>query len=381
MHIIFVGLPGVPYRGRACDVRLTYFANLLAKDNDVTIVNWYSSQSFNKNGRGEIVDDVRILDLVNSRNTNGLVSKLLSIVSMIKEPFAIIRLHKQQKINVIHVYTERVLVYIKYYFVAKIIGAKLIYNYVEDRSTFKNSNWVKRLFQQFADWSAAKCSDGVIPISDYLQEKALKMNSKLKSQKIPPICDFAKFKEMPVSDRIGGKYLLYCGSTSYLDVAEFIIESFNASKISETRKLVLILSGSEVKRRLIIEKYPNVIVMSNLKYVDLISSFSYAEALFIPLRDIPSEIARFPNKVCEYLASGGLIISTCIGEINNYFINKKNAILCNNYSIDEMRIRLDDLADGMYDVAIMKKSSYEMGLNNFDLNAYRDKLNTFIQSL
>ena len=58
MHIVFVGLPGVPYRGRACDTRLTYFANLFAKDNDVTIVNWFSPESLNKQGRGELNDKV-----------------------------------------------------------------------------------------------------------------------------------------------------------------------------------------------------------------------------------------------------------------------------------------------------------------------------------
>lgn len=68
MHIVFVGLPGVPYRGRACDTRLTYFANLFAKDNDVTIVNWFSPESLNKQGRGELNDKVSIIDVLKQEN-------------------------------------------------------------------------------------------------------------------------------------------------------------------------------------------------------------------------------------------------------------------------------------------------------------------------
>ena len=381
MHIVFVGLPGVPYRGRACDVRLTYLANLLAQDNEVTIVNWYSPKSFNKNGRGELVDKVKIYDLIGSKNTKGLKSKLLSVCSIVKEPFSLLNLNRKKHIDVIHVYTERVFVYMVYAFVAKLIGAKMIYNYVEDRSTFNNFNWLKKKLQGFADWTAAKCADGVIPISDYLQRKAQSINKDINSLKIPPICDFSSFKRMPIKDNIGGKYLLYCGSTSYLDVAEFIIQAFNASKISASRKLVMVLSGSEEKRKYIREKYPNVSILCNLEYIDLISSFSFAEALFIPLRNIPSEIARFPNKVCEYLAAGGVIISTKVGEIDNYFSNYENGIICKDYSLEEMRIRLDDLADGNIDIDKLKEESYKVGLQNFDLYAYRDKINEFLKSL
>ena len=38
-----MGLSGVPYLGRACDSRLVSVANILAEENEVEIVNRYSS--------------------------------------------------------------------------------------------------------------------------------------------------------------------------------------------------------------------------------------------------------------------------------------------------------------------------------------------------
>lgn len=381
MHIVFVGLPGVPFRRRACDIRLTYFANLLASTNKVTIVNWYSPVSLNKDNRGELDDSIQILDIVKSRDTHGWTSKLLYLLSLIIEPFVLLKLNKCQQIDVIHVYTERIFVYITYFLIARLVRAKLVYSYVEDRSTFEYTSKFKRGLQSFADWIAAKCSDGVIPISDYLKHKALRFNTELKCIKIPPICDFNQFHKMPVRCIIDGKYLLYCGSTSYIEVAEFIAKSFYDSKISKSRKLVLVLSGNDKKKNEIKRKYPNVIVLSNLPYLDLISSFTFAEALFIPLRNIDSEIARFPNKVCEYIASHGLIISTNYGEIANYFKHEDNALLCNDYRVEDMANLLDNIADGKFNMSLIKEKAYMVGLKHFDLYSYKDTINEFLSSL
>ena len=67
MNIVFVGLQGVPYFGRACDPRLANTANLLAVDGDVAIVNRYSSL-MHKTMEGiklaENVKQVEVLSLI-----------------------------------------------------------------------------------------------------------------------------------------------------------------------------------------------------------------------------------------------------------------------------------------------------------------------------
>ena len=43
MKIVFVGMDGVPYSGRACDSRLANTANMLGEKASVVILNRYSS--------------------------------------------------------------------------------------------------------------------------------------------------------------------------------------------------------------------------------------------------------------------------------------------------------------------------------------------------
>ena len=96
---------------------------------------------------------------------------------------------------------------------------------------------------------------------------------------------------------------------------------------------------------------------------------------------LKSEIARFPNKVCEYIAAGGIIISTQIGEISNYFTHQENALLCKNYCIKEMVELLDNIANSVYDMSSIKDKSYRTGLEYFDLYAYQNGINDFLASL
>lgn len=381
MHIAFVGLPGVPFRGRACDVRVTYFANLLAASHKVTIVNWYSAISLNRYGRGELNNKVDIVNIVKSRYSKGCYSKLLSFISIIKEPYVILSLNKKMHIDVLHIYTEHLFAYFTYKFLSIIIGAKLIYNYVEDRSSFDSSSYFMRKLQRLADVVAAKYCDGVIPISDFLEKKALSINPKLKTIKILPLCDFNDFKAIHAQTQIKDPYILYCGSINYKEVIDFIIKSYRSSIISSSRKLILVLSGNQEKISQVAQKNPGIIVLSHIEYKELISFYKGAEALLIPLRNTTKDIARFPNKVCEYLASEGVIISTSIGEISRYFKDNVNAILAKDYSIKLMSEKLDDLYNGIYNIEKMKECSYNTGLKYFDINAYSQKIELYLQSL
>ena len=44
----------------------------MVKNDDVTIVNWYSPSSLNRLGRGELNHKVEIVDIIKPSATNGL---------------------------------------------------------------------------------------------------------------------------------------------------------------------------------------------------------------------------------------------------------------------------------------------------------------------
>ena len=94
MNIVFVGLQGVPYFGRACDPRLANTANLLAEDGDVAIVNRYSSLKHKTMGGIELAKNVKIVEVLKRRNTGSLMSVMLLVLSVLCEPFSLWKLHR-----------------------------------------------------------------------------------------------------------------------------------------------------------------------------------------------------------------------------------------------------------------------------------------------
>ena len=140
MNIVFVGLQGVPYFGRACDPRLANTANLLAEDADVTIVNRYSSLNRKMMSGIELSDKVKSVEILRRRNTSGVKSLMLYVGSILCEPFTLWSLHRKKKIDYLHTYTGHYFDFVLYWLFAKIIGAKIIYEYVEYRSEKQNNN-------------------------------------------------------------------------------------------------------------------------------------------------------------------------------------------------------------------------------------------------
>lgn len=381
MNIVFVGLPGVPKRSRACDIRLTFFANLLVKNNAVTILNRYASSHSLKIKDTQLVEEVNVEEIIEPRNTGRLATAILYILSVLYEPIKIILLNKKHKIDVVHVYSGHYIDFLLYRIISRVIGAKVIYQYVEYRTAFKPRGLYHKINSRLCDRYGMRLFDGVLPISNYLEEKAKEAAPKVPTLKIPPICDFGLFKNNNKTITQERPYLLFCASADYLEVIEFVVDSYLESSISSNKDLVLILSGNRERIEHLRKEWKDCKILTQLPYDELIAYFKHAYALFIPLRPQISDIARFPNKVCEYLASEGVIITTDVGEMSYYFKDGENAVVAKDYSIGSMLKCLNKLQNGEYDYENIRIKGYETGKQLFDMESYAIKLQTFIRSL
>ena len=346
MKIVFVGLSGVPYAGRACDSRLANIANLLAEDATVEILNRYSSLSKELLSGIELSDKVKCTEIVTPHKTKGVSTLFRYVLSLLKEPFAIIKSHKKEKIDWLHLYTGHYIDFLMYRLIAKLIGAKIVYEYVEYRSEKPAIGLYHKINNYLCDFHGAKLWDSCIAISNYLKDVALKVNPKLSVIKVTPIGDFDLFDTNNEVVDIKDDYVMFCGHAGYFDVVKFIIDSFNASEICKINKLLLVLGGNseQVER---VQKYDNnCIIKSKLPYDELIALYKHAFALMIPLRDTVEDVARFPNKICEYTAAHGLIITTSNGEMQYYFKNGENAIMADECTVSAISHRLDEVARG-----------------------------------
>lgn len=380
MNIVFVGLQGVPYFGRACDPRLANTANLLAEDGDVAIVNRYSSLKYKTVVGVELSVKVKRVEILKRRNTGGIVSKLLFVLSILCEPFSLWKLHRKKKIDYLHIYSGHYFDFVLYKLFAKMVGAKIVYEYVEYRTEKRiHPNLYHRINNRLCDFHGAKIWDLCIAISNFLEQKAKEVRKDIPVIKVTPLCDFDLFAANNDEVDVKEPYLMFCGSAGYFDVVKFIIDSYNNSSIKNSKKLLLVLSGSEVQLNRVREYEANAIIRTKLPYNVLVAYYKHAFGLMIPLRNTIEDIARFPNKVCEYTAARGLIITTCYGEMPYYFKNGENAIVADDCTVEAIAKRLDEIEAGRYDVEQIRKKSYKTGLDNFSIDAYRDVLSRFFK--
>lgn len=384
MNIVFLGLAGVPYLQRACDTRIMSLANIIASNGDkVTIFNKYPVNKINNSDIDySYPEGIQIIEVVDQNFTRVKFLKVIMIlISFPREIFLLKQFNKTNKIDIFHIYSGHFIDVFIYYILAKLFRAKVVYHYEEFRSVIKRNNIYHLINGSLIDNFGYYFYDGAICISSFLQNHIESHAPKMPTIKIPPICDFDLFDTIKAK-KDDSDYILFCGSAIYFDLIYFIIDTYNLSKCSTQKiKLILIVNGSESEMLNIknhINANENIIIKSNLPYNDLIVYYKSAKALLIPLRNNTQDIARFPNKICEYTASGGVIITMNNGEIPFYFENCLNAVIANEYSIRLFSQKINWVLDHGNCLPGLKENAYKLGKQCFDVRVYKDSLYDFL---
>lgn len=274
-----------------------------------------------------------------------------------------------------------------YYFISKLFGVELIYDYLEmsdsvGRREIEQVNYTQKKVS--FDQNFYKYTDKIIVISKFLFSHIKRYTDIKPVVLVPPIIDFSLF-DLINPKKITFQYFLFCGSASYIDIIRFIVTSYNKSiSIDKNIKLILIINGSDGQKKrvkeLIDKNVDNkmIILTSNMPYNELISYYKSASALLIPLTNNLQDKARFPFKISEYSASRRPIITTDSGPIKDFFIDNVNAFIAKTGSINDFTNKMDlvikesDLADKV------GLEGYQLGLKVFDYRAYIDVFKRFL---
>lgn len=387
MNILFVGLTGTPYSKRASDTRLLSFAQAFVSENNfVTILNRITSyKNFVESPDDYTLPNLDIIELINSRNFHHkLIYYLLYVLAYVKEFLWIINKNRKSKIDIIHLYSGHFFEFIHYFLISKITGAKLIYQYLEFRSQIKRQGLYHKINGYLCDRIGYMLFDGIITISNFIDNHVKKISPNTKTIKIPPICNFEFFEAIKKKEK-DEPYILYCGSAGYIDVIQLIINSYENSVEAKLKyKLKLIVNGSEDQKLNVLNyaKNKNICVESGFSYIELAKQFVNASALLIPIRNSIQDIARFPNKISEYSASRGIIITTPFGEIPYYFSDKRNALIAHDFSERSFTEQFDYLSRMSFEEKdSIKNEAYQTGLKYFNINVYAKELNSFLKSI
>lgn len=179
---------------------------------------------------------------------------------------------------------------------------------------------------------------GVIVISSFLREWAeqekKRMNSHFRILELPILVDVDE--QQPMNFDPENPYVLFAGSPSYDQTIQFILSAMTTVwKIHPECRLVI--TGckpgepvSESINKMVREQRleGRIELAGYLSRSDLLLRYSRAIALVIPLFDDIRSRARFPTKIGEYLASGRPIVTTNVGEVARYFVDRENAYVC-----------------------------------------------------
>lgn len=381
MRILFCGLSGIPNKASASINRYLAIGQAVSKNNEVIFINRFP---LFKEDDYQLTEDVpfKVIDATNTkfRPSSFLKRNFLKHISFIFEFELIRKINKEKKIDWINIYTQYFGIFLLYYFFSKLFGIKTILHYVEFRSKFINRSFLLRINDFLFDKYAILWCDKIIPISSTLNNHILKLKPNAHTLVIPPICDFNYFAS--ISPEVSNeKYFIFCSSVSYDEVILFVIKSFLKTKLKDDITLHLVINGkieNVTINQLLSENQNKIFLFSNLSYENLIAKYKGSIAELIPLRNTVQDIARFPQKICEFLASNRPIITTPYGDISNYFIDNYNAVIANKYDIDCFSSRLEWALTHPFELELISKNSYDTGLEHFNISSYSSKINEYL---
>lgn len=376
-HIIFVGVTGFPDGPEAAVQRCLHLgAALQSRGWKVSFLN---RQPFRT---GTYCENTTHLIRYKSYYDTKIGRLFCKCLTFVLEPFAIKKLTSHSKKTVLFVYTQFFGVVVYYRILSKLFGLKSCLSYVELRSSIPSR---KRRFQKINDFLfdryAFAFADSVNPISKSLSERVSKFYPEKPQILIPCICNFSQFGLHKKA--VAFEYFLYCGSVGY---SEVIIAVINAYKMlpRRTAKLLLIVSGSPAALQKItnyIGKDDNIVIESNIQYERLVSLYSNALALLIPLRPTLQDSSRFPHKISEYTASRRPIITTGVGDVAHYFTDKESAIIADGIAASQLSKAMNWAIENRGRLEQIGLNGFLIGLQSFSHMAYSKPLDVFLDSI
>lgn len=238
---------------------------------------------------------------------------------------------------------------------------------------------IKSIHKYWQDYNFGKYVDAILPISHFLQTKCERFG---KPTIMLPV--LGKYDVLPKQEV--EQQFTYCADAGYLLRNQLILQAFKI--VRETYpdvKLMLVLFGTkndlQKVRECVAELHlaENVTIVSQISQHELEHLYASSLSLLMPLNpDSVQDVARFSQKIAEYLASGRPIITSNVGEIPYYFEHKKNAVIA-AYASEAYAERMSELINAPAMATEIGRKGYEVGKNYFEYLKNGNKLKHFIQ--
>ncbi len=199
--------------------------------------------------------------------------------------------------------------------------------------------------------------DGVLPISSYIEQEIVQAaglkEKTIPSFKIPILIDLEKdlidlAKDVPGKAHGGNeKYMLYCGSVSYMDIARLVVDIVGELK-ALGMQLPVKFTGKEDRLLLAeLKKYAEQRgVLGLFEFTGFIGEdelhrlMRRATCLLAPLPENIQSVSRFSTKIGYYLASGTPVVTNGVGDVALYLQDMKNAFVAEQCDPRQFAIKI-----------------------------------------
>jgi glycosyltransferase involved in cell wall biosynthesis len=308
--------------------------------------------------------------------------KRFKFLCNIKKTYKLLKAKKTDGQNVVIMASSRTHKMLIDIFVAKLAGYKTLFLFHEWRSALKMHSIFHKIDAWLKDHFIIRIFDSYLPISHFLLEKCNKVSKRKKKLIIPILADFAN---EPVKHIIKPQFCYCCGvwymmrNTLLLDAMDLLVKDY------PNAQMVLVLSGNEkdidlfkesIKGRLCAN---NIIVKTKVPFKELNALYSSSSGLIIPLDPSSiADIARFSQKVAEYVATGRPIITNAVGEIPYYFKDGISAYIV-DYSVDGFYLSMKKILDDKEKSDEIGYNGFMVGKNNFDYKKVSKGLLEFVK--
>ena len=386
--IVFLGFSNFPYGLAEAQKIILISKSLLLKQNKVSVISRNGTYAKDENPGLKpegFYENIHYKYVSGSchRNDSFVKRRLLELNGKINEFRLLRKMKKEHNLDFAIMSTRNFSLILYYFFLSKFLGFKIILNYVEYYTAIKKRKYqfTKRLNDFLFDNYAPPLSDAVFPISEFLIWHFKKNSPEKPFLKIPVLTDFSRYENIESIE--SEKYFLFCGYAGYKEIIFFIIDSFELIT-DPFFFLYLVINGSKNDME-VIENYieskrkkDKIKKFNRLSQKSLFTYYKNATALLIPLRPTLQDIARFPHKIGEYLASGNPVISTNYVEVKKYFIDMNNMLLAESYDEKLFAEKIQFVIDHPKESKKIGLAGKELATKFFDYRYMADELNEFL---
>jgi len=399
-NIVIVTIADLPEGGGNTSRLKTLAHALIQGGHKVTIWNQHSlgitPESVQK-AEGQIYNAPYFYVLNTTKRTSGFASigiKSRAVIAIAKK---VIEYHQKKEIDVL--WFNHLSFYDVYplTLLAKYLNIPTIQSYEDERLELVSSERLSLSQRIFAvnswlgDRYCPKLADRIVVISNYLKSKYDKLSKDPgKVDIVPTIIDCEEWVCPDEEDTLV-PIILYAGAFNEQDEIENLIEAFAILRSKGYEFRVVMLGGNERHSSRMAKVY---------EQIDRLGLSSLIEIKgFLPLAEVKTQLCKsnilinirrdsvysrsgLSTKLSEYFASGRMVISSDVGDVNQYVSNGKGALLVPpTVTVDEI---VQAISQGLQSSDLRRKIGFagrDIAKSYFDVSVAKAKLQAILDEV